>query len=306
MVSVAGDNSTAPSGRFEPLIVTCAITGDQRQANNPNLPVTLAEQVAAAKEAYAAGAAIVHIHGRDPDDPAKPSRDPEHYAAINAAIREAVPGVLIDNTQLVKPLGGVPLLTGSLHAYTAEIASAAPDIMALNPGPMTFRGGSGSASSVIATSFDDTVRMAAAMRARGVKPQVFIYHPGSLDLLGELIARDVLARPYFVQLVFGQQGGIAASLDAFLFTVRQLPAETVYQTCALGRAAIDLNLLALLHGGHARTGMEDTLDFLPGEPATGNAQLVNRVVECARALGRPVATVEQTRRILGLDGTSQG
>lgn len=286
-----------------PVIVTCAITGDQRKADNPALPAALDEQVAAAREARAAGATIVHIHGRDPDDPSKPARDPQRYAAINQAIRDAVPGVLIDNTQFTRPLGALPGLAGTLHAYTADLADlgdARPDILSLNPNPMTFRGSGSSPSSVLVTSFDDTLRTAFALRENGVKPQVFIYHPGGLDLLGELIARDAIAKPYFVQLVFGQQGGIGAGLDAFLYVTRNLPPETIYQTCALGPAAIRMNLLALLHGGHVRTGMEDALDYLPGEPATGNAQLVERIARFARDLGRPVASPAETRQLLGL------
>lgn len=293
----------ASSAAGAPVIVTCAITGDQRKARNPALPVTLAEQVAAAKDAQAEGAAIVHIHGRDPDDPHRGSLDPARYAEINDAIREAVPGVLIDNTQLVRPIPGDHGLAAGLFRYTADLIAARPDIMSLNPGPMTFRGSDGATSSAIATSFDDTLRTAFALREAGIKPQIFIYHPGSLDMLGELMARDAVASPPFLQLVFGQQGGIAATTEAFLFTVRQLPANAVWQTCALGEQSLRVNLLALLHGGHVRTGMEDALDYLPGEPATGNGQLVERVVRFAHDVGRPVATVDETRRLLGLAGT---
>jgi 3-keto-5-aminohexanoate cleavage enzyme len=194
----------------------------------------------------------------------------------------------------------MPGLAGALHAYTADLGDARPDILSLNPNPMTFRGSGSSPSSVLVTSFDDTLRTAFTMREKGVKPQVFIYHPGGLDLLGELIARDAIAKPYFVQLVFGQQGGIGASLDSFLYITRNLPSETIYQACALGSAAIRMNLLSLLHGGHVRTGMEDALDYLPGEQATGNAQLVERIVRFARDLGRLVASPAETRRLLGL------
>src|SRR4051794_32642988 len=141
-----------------PVIVTCAITGDQQKFRNPALPVTLEEQVAAAKDAYAAGAAVVHIHGRDPRDPNKPALEAARYAQINRAIREQVLGLLIDNTQLVQPLSGAALPAGSLFTYTNEIAAEPPDIMSLNPGPMTFRGSGGRRSGAIATSFDDTLR----------------------------------------------------------------------------------------------------------------------------------------------------
>jgi 3-keto-5-aminohexanoate cleavage enzyme len=286
---------TSARGKFQPpLIITCAITGDHQQTSNPNLPVTLEEQVASAIEAAAAGASIIHIHGRQADDPTLAATDPARYREINDAIRAAVPGVLIDNTQMTAPLGG------QLFAYSTSGIAARPDIMSLNPGPMTFRGG-GTPSSALITTFDDTARAAEALRAHGIKPQVFIYHPGHLDILGELIERDLLAKPYFVQLVFGQQSGIAANTDAFRYMIQHLPNDCVFQACALGLASIELNLFAMLHGGHARTGMEDSLLYRDGELATGNRQLVERVARFSVDFGRRVATPAVTRTLLGMD-----
>ena len=171
--------------------------------------------------------------------------------------------------------------------------------MSLNPGPMTFRG-SDSPSRALVTTFDDTARTASLMRERGIKPQVFIYHPGHLDILHDLLERDLLAPPPFVQLVFGQQGGISATPESFLYMVRNLPPGCVYQTCALGLAAFEMNTLAILYGGHVRTGMEDTLLIRPDEPVKSNAQLVTRIVQFATDIGRPIATPEQTRQILGI------
>ena len=110
-----------------------------------------------------------------------------------------------------------------------------------------------------------------------------------------------LDKPYFVQLVFGQQSGIPTSPDSVLYMVGNLPEESLFQTCALGLEEIQVNVLALLLGGHVRTGMEDCIDYQRDEPARGNAQLVERIVRIANDLGRRVATVEETRQMLGID-----
>jgi 3-keto-5-aminohexanoate cleavage enzyme len=188
----------------------------------------------------------------------------------------------------------------TIVAFTSANVAAKPDIMSLNPGPMTFRGSGGSPSRVAITTFDETARMANDYRAHGVKPQVFLYHPGHLDLLDHLIRFDAIDPPYFVQLVFGQQSGIPATSDAFALMVRHLPEQSVYQTCGLGPDSIAFNLLALQAGGHARTGMEDSLDLLPGVPAKGNGPLVSRVASIARSIGREIATPSQARETLGI------
>lgn len=284
---------------YKPLIITCAITGDQSKAKNPNLPVTLEEQTSSARTAVEAGASIIHIHARRPDDPDRNTNDPTRYREINESIRAAAPGALLDNTQMTIPAPDVEGMIGGISIYTPANLDAGPDLMSLNPGPMTFRG-SDSPSRALVTTFDDTARTAWQMRERGIKPQVFIYHPGHLDILHDLLERDLIAPPPFVQLVFGQQGGISATPDSFLYTVRNLPPGCEYQTCALGLAAFEMNTLAILYGGHVRTGMEDTLMIRPGEPVESNAQLVTRIVRFATDIGRPIATPEQTRQILGM------
>jgi len=286
-------------GADRPLIITCAITGDQNKANNPNLPVTLDEQTTSAKAAVDAGASIIHIHARRPGDPDRNSDDPERYREINESIRAVAPGALLDNTQMTIPAPDIDGLIGGVSIYTPANLNAGPDFMSLNPGPMTFRGGE-TPSRALVTTFDDTARTASLMRERVIKPQIFIYHPGHLDILHDLLDRGLLAPPPFVQLVFGQQGGISATLESFLSLVRNLPPGCEYQTCALGLAAFELNALAILCGGHVRTGMEDTLVIRPDEPVESNAQLVNRIVRFASEIGRPIATPEQSRQILGM------
>ncbi len=284
-----------------PLIITCAVTGGHQKNDNPNLPVTGEEQAETAAAIYAAGAQIIHIHGREADDPTESSNDPKRYYEINAMMRAKAPEIIIDNTQTATELSlEANQLIGTAYQFKSAPVDARPEIMALNPGPMTFRGSSGSPASVLVTTFDDTEHAANEMRKRGIKPQVFIYHPGHFDLLDHLISSDALDKPYFVQLVFGQQSGIATNPENVLSVVRNLPEDTLFQTCSLGLEAIQVNVLAILLGGHVRTGMEDCVLYQREEPAQGNVQLVERIARIANDLGRRVATGPEARQMLGL------
>lgn len=284
-----------------PLIVTCATTGEYRKRDHPELPVTAEEQAAAARELFEAGARIIHIHGREATDPDKSSNDPQRFREINELIRSQAPDILIDNTQTIAEVEIEPRgILGRVHYYKSAPLEAKPDLMALNPGPMTFRGTAEWPSGVFITTFDETERTANALRDAGIKPQVFLYHPGHLDLLEYLIAREALDPPYFVQLVFGQQSGINAGPESVLYMLRNLPANCIFQTCALGLMEIQVNTVALLLGGHVRTGMEDSLLFQRDQPVADNAQFVHRVVRIADDLGRRVATPVEVRTMLGL------
>ena len=288
-----------------PLIISVAITGTNQKTVNPAVPVSSEEQVEEAAAVYAAGATIVHFHARQQHDPAEFAHDTGRYSEINKLMCARVP-MLVDNSQGVFDLPSEGTgLAGTAH-YVLPQVEAGPDIMALNPGPMTFRGGAAytwggnSSSKVFISTFDDAERAANRLRENGVKPQVFICHPGHLDVLDYLISRDALDKPYFLQLVFGQESGIATSVESFNYTLRNLPGDSVFQTCALGLEAVQVNTMAILLGGHVRTGLEDCLHYQRGELATSNVQLVERIVRIARDLGRRPATVEETKAMLGM------
>ena len=291
-----------------PVIISAVVTGGHQKSENPAMPVTAEEQADAAAEVFAAGATIIHIHARQAGDPTQASHEAARYREINEMMRAKAPQILVDNSQGIADLttGGSDFV-GTAHHYKSAPIDAGPDIMAFNPGPMTFRGGAaytggGSGpSKVTLATFDDSERTAHRLRERGIKPQVFIYHPGHLDILDYLIQRDALDKPYFLQLVFGQQSGINTSMDSFLYTVRNLPEDSLFQTCALGLEEIQVNVMAMLLGGHVRTGLEDCIHYQRGELAQSNAQMVERIARIANDLGRGVATIDETRRMLGID-----
>ena len=291
-----------------PVIISAVVTGGHQKSENPAMPVTAEEQADAAAEVFAAGATIIHIHARQTEDPTQASHEADRYREINDLMRSKAPQILVDNSQGIADLTTEGSdFVGTAHHYKSAPIEAGPDIMAFNPGPMTFRGGAaytggGSGpSKVTLATFDDSERTAHRLRERGIKPQVFLYHPGHLDILDYLIQRDALDKPYFLQLVFGQQSGINTSMDSFLYTVRNLPEDSLFQTCALGLEEIQVNVMAMLLGGHVRTGLEDCIHYQRGELAQSNAQMVERIARIANDLGRGVATIDETRRMLGID-----
>ena len=291
-----------------PVIISAVVTGGHQKSENPAMPVTAEEQADAAAEVFAAGATIIHIHARQAEDPTQASHEADRYREINDMMRAKAPQILVDNSQGIADLTTAGSdFVGTAHHYKSAPIEAGPDIMAFNPGPMTFRGGAaytggGSGpSKVTLATFDDSERTAHRLRERGIKPQVFLYHPGHLDILDYLIQRDALDKPYFLQLVFGQQSGINTSMDSFLYMVRNLPEDSLFQTCALGLEEIQVNVMAMLLGGHVRTGLEDCIHYQRGELAQSNAQMVERIARIANDLGRGVATIDETRRMLGID-----
>lgn len=288
-----------------PVIITCAVSGDYQKSQNPNIPVTAEEQAQEAANVLAAGASIIHIHGREAHDSTITSSNPERYYQINAMMRAKAPAIIIDNTQTASAMEVEPgALLGKTLRWSPPV-TARSEIMALNPGPMTFRGGATNPSSVLVTTFDDTLRAAETLREKGTKPQVFLYHPGHLDIMDYLIQHNALDKPYFVQLVFGQQSGIATNPTNLLMMVNNLPEATVFQTCALGLEAVQVNTLSILLGGHVRTGLEDCLYYQKGEQAQSNVQLVARIVRIANDLGRRAATAQEARQMLGLGAPFQ-
>ena len=291
-----------------PVIISAVVTGGHQKSENPAVPVTAEEQADAAAEVFAAGATIIHIHARQAEDPTQASHEADRYREINAMMRAKAPQILVDNSQGFADLSTAgSSFVGTAHHYKSAPIEAGPDIMAFNPGPMTFRGGAaytggdGGPSKVTLATFDDSERTAHRLRERGIKPQVFLYHPGHLDILDYLIQRDALDKPYFLQLVFGQESGINTSMDSFLYMVRNLPEDSLFQTCALGLEELHVNVMAMLLGGHVRTGLEDCIHYQRGELARSNAQMVERIARIANDLGRGVATIEETRRMLGID-----
>ncbi|MHB8688330.1 MAG: beta-keto acid cleavage family enzyme [Candidatus Dormibacteria bacterium] len=266
------------------VVLTAALTGPiASKADNPNLPTTPEEIAAAARLAWEAGAAVVHVHLRDAAG--QPTADLEIARKTVGFIRETCPALI----QLSTGVGlSVP------YEDRAKLVEVLPRMATLNVCSMSF--GSGE----FRNPPDGVRRLAARMRELGVKPELEVYDTGHLDVALSLRDEGLLAEPLQFSIVMGVKGGMAADPEQLLAFVRRLPPGSVWQVIAVGRWNLQMTAIGLALGGNARTGMEDTLLMRRGVFASSNAELVERLAGVARALELEPASVEQAERLLSL------
>jgi 3-keto-5-aminohexanoate cleavage enzyme len=266
------------------IVITAALTGPMaKKSDNPGLPVTPEEIAVAAMEAYEAGASVVHVHVRDADG--MPTADVNIAREAIERIQAACP-VLVQLSTGVGP--GVPL------EERAKLIELKPQMASLNPCSMSFGNAEFSNPPL------GVRRLAARMRELGVKAELEVYDSGHVDVCLQLLKEGLLVEPLQFSIVMGISGGMAATLENLLTTVRRLPANAVWQAIAVGRSNLELTTAAMTQGGNVRTGLEDTLYLSKGVLAPNSAALVARLVAIAKILGREPATLDETRAMLQL------
>jgi 3-keto-5-aminohexanoate cleavage enzyme len=265
-------------------VLTAALTGPiATKADNPHLPTSPEEIAASAREAYDAGAAVVHVHLRDSGG--EPTADLDVAKRVVGLIEESCPALV----QLSTGVGlGVP------YEERERLVEARPRMATLNVCSMSFGTGE------FRNPPDGVRRLAARMRELGIKPELELYDTGHLEVALQLLAEDLLEQPLAFSLVLGVRGGMAATPANIVHLVAQLPPGSVWQVIGIGRANLSVTAIGLAMGGNARTGMEDTLMLRRGVPASGNGELVARLAQIANALERPPATVEEAAAALQL------
>ncbi len=272
----------------EPVIVTVAPTGGvhgkEAHPDLPESPEEIAETAAACEEA---GAAILHVHARRPNG--ERAFDRERFQEIDDAVRERT-----DDLVLQHSTGGtgVPAETRAEPLRT----DPAPEMASLDMGPVNRydRLTSENTRATVDALYDE-------MADRGIKPEMEAFNPGHLNEVHEFLQRCDLADPVYVNVIFGTGTLTIPSPRNLLNAVENLPECAAFNALATGQHQLPLTTLATLLGGHVRVGFEDNLYYAAGERAESNAQLVERAVEVAETLGRPVATPEEAREILNLD-----
>ena len=273
------------------LIVTAALTGGQHtKSANPNLPEQPREIAEAAYRCFNEGASIAHLHARDPEG--NPTGDAGTYRNIHAQIREKCDIILQDST------GGGPNLGPQEKAACLD---ADPEMASLNMGTMLRTLGPRAGTAFINTR-DDIETLARKMRERGIKPEMEVYHHGMLREVENLIRKDLVEKPYYVNLVLGMayQGAVEGTAENLLTLKMLLPPHALFNVTAVGAAQLPMTTLAMFLGGMARVGLEDNIYYTRGVPADGNEQLVARTVRLARELGFEIASPDEARQMLGL------
>jgi len=262
---------------MNPAVLTTALTGPlATKAENAALPTTPEEIAAAAKEAHAAGAAVVHVHLRDADQ--RPTADLEIARRTVGLIEESCPA-------LVQLSTGVGL--GVALEERSKLVEVKPRMATLNVCSMTFGNGE------FSNPPDGVRKLAYRMGELGVKPELELYDAGHLEMALALHAEGLLQEPLQFSLVMGVLGGMPATPATLVALIDRMPAGSVWQVIGIARHNLPMTAIGLAMGGNARTGMEDTLMIRRGQPTTGNGELTERLATTANALDRPPATVEQ-------------
>jgi len=269
---------------MEAAVLTAALTGPvASKADNPALPTTPDEIAGSAAGAYAAGAAVAHVHLRD--ERGRPTASLATAERTVAAIQERCP-ILVQLSTGVGP--------GVSFADRERLVEARPRMASLNPCSMRF------GPFEFSNPPDDVRRLAYRMGELDVKPELEIYDTGHLDAALQLHAEDLLAEPLQFSIVMGVLGGMRADPRDLLTMVDRLPPGAVWQVVAIGRMNRVLTTIGLALGGNGRTGMEDTLKVRRGVLASTNAELVEVLATAARGLDRDVAGVADAARRLAL------
>ena len=287
------------------VIITAALTGaGDTVSRSPHVPVTPEQIAASAVEAANAGAAVVHIHVRDPETGA-PSRDPKLYAETVSRIKETGTDVVIN---LTAGMGGdlaldpdQPLekgaqpgtdLVGGLDRLP-HVEDLLPDICTLDCGSLNF-------GDQLYISTTEMLRKGAKrIQELGVRPELEIFDTGQLWFAKQLQAEGLLDDPIVAQLCMDIPWGAPADPGVLQAMVNALPAGTEWASFALGRMQMPWVAQSILLGGNARVGLEDNLYLSKGVKAT-NAQLVERAVTITESLGAKVASADQARERMGL------
>jgi uncharacterized protein (DUF849 family) len=288
--------------------ITCAITGaGDTSALSEHVPVT-AEQIAdSAIDAARAGAAIVHIHVRDPES-GKGARDPALFREVVDRIRAADTDVVINLTagmggDLV--LGGAesPLppdeagtdMAGAVERL-AHVEALRPEICTLDMGTMNFAAG----GDYVMVNTPEMLRaMARRVRELGVRPELEVFDTGHLVLVHKLIAEGLVDDPPLIQLCMGIPYGAPDDVGTLLAMIARLPERAVFSTFAIGRMQLPWAALAPIVGGNVRVGLEDNLYLARGRLAT-NAQLVERAVGLLEGMNIRVLGPDEVREQLAL------
>jgi uncharacterized protein (DUF849 family) len=285
-------------------IITCAVTGNlTRPEQHPGLPITPQQIATSALEAAQAGAAVVHIHVRDPQT-GRPSMEIDLYRQVIELIRAADPELIInlttgpggrfipsdDDPKVAAP--GTTLLPPERRVE--HIAALKPDICSLDLNTMS------SGGDVVINTPKNVRRMASVIREAGVKPELEIFDSGDLHLALDVIKEGVLDGPGLWTFVLGVKYGFAATPETLLYARNFLPQGAAWSAFGIGRAEFPIVAQAWLAGGHVRVGLEDNIYIAKGALAETNAVLVARARDIVLSLGGEIATAREAREQLGL------
>lgn len=272
----------------DPCIICVAITGSvPTKADNPAVPVSIAEQVESTHAAFEAGASIVHAHVRD--DEGKPTSDPERFARLKEGVERHCPGMIVQLSTGGR--SGAGQMRGGMLPLR-------PDMASLSVGSNNFP------TRVYENPPDLVDWLAGEMLTHDVKPEIEAFDLSHIFVARDMWAKGRIARRPYVQFVMGVKNAMPVDrvvFDFYIATVKRLfGVDAPWCAAGIGPNQIVVNEWAVACGGHARTGLEDNVRLDKTTLAPSNAALVRRVVDLCDRYERPVANWRQARQMLGL------
>lgn len=288
----------------DPIIITCAVTGGgDTVSRNPAVPVTPEQIATAAIDAGKAGAAIAHIHVRDPAT-GQGSMDLAHYREVVERIRDSGSDILINLTtgagarfipgedDPLSPAPGTTLTTPERRVQ--HVVELKPDICSLDMGSLNF------GVNVFINYPDHLRKMAASIRDAGVKPELEVFESGHIRLANQMIEDGCFETPVLFQICLGIAWGAPATPEALIFMRNLLPDGVDWAAFGISRMQFPFVAQSVLLGGHVRVGLEDNLYLERGVLAPSNAALVEKAADIVAIMGENVATPAEARRVLAM------
>jgi uncharacterized protein (DUF849 family) len=297
------------------VIITAALTGSiHTPTMSPYLPITPDQVAEEAVRACDAGAAVVHIHVRDPQT-GRPVPDLELFREVVGKIKSRSRVVMCLTTG-----GGLGMTT---EQRVAVVPAFEPELASFNTGSVNFALFplvekikefkypwekaylEASEDYIFPNTFKTLREFCVIFSRHGTKPELEVYDTGMINNIAYLINKGYLQKPVYLQFVLGILGGIPATVENLVFlyeTARKAIGDFVWSVCTAGRNQLNMGAVALAMGGNARVGLEDALYAGPGKLAKSNAEQVEKIVRIAKELGLEPATPDEARQILGLKG----
>jgi uncharacterized protein (DUF849 family) len=285
------------------VVITCAVTGNfTTREQNPALPVTPEEIADSALAAAEEGAAIVHLHVRDPET-GKPSMELDYYRQVVERVRARNPTLILNVTagpgcrfclsddDPKVAASGTTLTTPENRVRQIELLR--PDIGTLDLNTMN------SGKDIVVNTPSHVTKMARLMRAAGVKLEVELFDSGDIHLARDLMHAGELDHAHF-SLILGVKYGFDPSPQTMVYARSLLPADCFWMGFGIGRSSFPMAIQSWLLGGHVRVGLEDTVHLKKGVLAPSNAAMVAHVRDTLKQLGTEPATVSEARALLGL------
>jgi len=269
---------------MEKLIITAAICGAEvTKKHNPSIPYTVAEIAREAASAYNAGASIIHLHVRKDDG--TPTQDKARFKACIDAILERCPDVIIQPST-----GGALGMSDEERLQPTELG---PEMATLDCGTLNFGG-----DEVFVNTDNSIKNFGRIMIERGVKPEIEVFDKGMVDYALKFAKEGFIKKPMHFDFVLGVQ--MAAAGRDLTFMVDSIPEGSTWTVAGIGRHEFPMAMMGVAMGGHVRVGFEDNIYLSKGVLAKSNGELVQKVVDMAKLIGREVATPDEAREILSI------